>query len=211
MSSLEPITAITKVVPRKSKINTIDTFEELDKYITVLTSILDYIDRFVGHPFFTDYSHNGRYNIVKKTHGVDGYCLTLVKDGIELASVGYYNLDPEDTSWTKVDLSGTTHIYGFPQENQSTYSYYDACDSLEADVEYNIADYNETMYTQLEFVYSKAQVNGAMCMAKLAQSDPNRKYRQFVIYEYPSRDFNVLLEDLKDYIFERTVMLAKGF
>lgn len=199
------------VGPRKSLINIIPTFEALDDYIKVLTSILNYIDRYVGHPYFTDYSPNGRYKIVKKTHGVDGHCFTLVQDGIELATVGYYHLEPDDTSWTKVDVSGTTHIYGFTHENQSTYSFYDSTDYCEADVEYNIQDYNEIMYDQLEFVYSKAQVNCAMCMAKLAKSDPKREYRQFVFYEYPTRDFYVILEDIKDYIFERTVLESKGF
>lgn len=203
MESLEPITSVVKVSPRGRLINTIDTFDELDKYITVLTSILDFIEQYEGHPFFTYNAYNTKYKIVKK-YEVDGYRLTLLQDGIELAIVGYYHLGLADTSWVNVGSTGI-NIYCFPQSNQSAYSFYSETGHCEENVEYNIQDYNEDMYEQLEFAYSKVQVNCAMCIAKLSKSDPNREYRQFVFYEYSTIDFYTILQDLKDYIFHRSI------
>lgn len=199
-----------KVEPTKSILQSIDNFEALSRYIEVLAAILDYIDHFVGHPFFTDYGPDGIFKIAKITHGVDGYCLRLLKNGVEIATVGYYHLDPDDTSWIKINSSGEFQIYGFPQENKSTYSFYDELDNLTAEVQYSIDNFNETMYDQLEFMYSKTQVNGAMCMAKLSQSDKNREYRQFVFHERPSTNFGTILGELKDYVYHRT-MLQGGF
>lgn len=199
------------VGPRKSLLRGIDTFKELDEYITVLTSVLDYIDRFVGHPFFTDYSENGTFRISKNTHGVNGYDLKLLHYGLEVACVGYYNLDESDNSWVKCYDTGKTHIYAFQDDDHASTFDYQAEGDTFITIPYSIDDYNENMYEQLEFIHSKEQVNVLMCVAKLTASDSTRKNRQFVIYEEHHRDYYAILEDIKDYIFERTVLQSRGF
>lgn len=198
-----------KVGPHKSLLRSITTFNELDEYITVLTSVLDYIDRFVGHHFFTDYSDNGTFRITKNTHGVAGYDLKLLKHGMEIACIGYYNLDPDDVTWAKCYDEGHTHIYAFQQHDEQLFDY-QGMNSTFISLPCRIEDYNETMYEQLEFVYPKEQVNVAMCIAKLDKSDSTKEHRQFVIYESPTTDYRTILEELKEFVYIKT-MIQGGF
>lgn len=202
-----------KVGPRKSRksfLRSMTTFKELDEYIVVLKDVLDYVDRFVGHPFFTVYSDNGTFRISKNTHGVNGYDLKLLKHGIEIVCIGYYNLDPDDNTWAKCYYAGHTHIYAFRHEDGPSTFDYQGDDSDYTTIPFSIEDYNETMYNQLEFVYSQEQVNVAMCIAKLMSSDPERELRQFVIYENESTDYYTILQELKDFVYLKT-MIQGGF
>lgn len=200
------------VEPHKSLLRGITTFKELDRYIGILTDVLDYIDRFVGHPFFTDYSENGTFRITKNTHGVNGHDFKLLKYGVEIACIGYYYLDPDDSIWTKCYEAGHTHIYAFKHDDgDSTFDFQGVDDPHpNATIPYDINDYNENMYEQLEFVYPKEQVNIMLCVAKLIGTDPNRKYRQFVIYENHLNYYETVLTELKDFVFHKT-MLKGGF
>lgn len=198
------------VCPHKSLLRSMATFKELDEYISVLKNVLDYIDRFVGHPFFTDYSTNGIFRISKNTHGVNGYDLKLLKHGVEIACIGYYNLDPDDTTWAKCYSDGSTHIYAFRHNKSPDTFDYQGDDAVYTTIPFSIDDYNETMYNQLEFVYSQEQVNVAMCIAKLMHSDPERQYRQFVIYENSNQDYREVIQDIKDFVYTKT-MIQGGF
>lgn len=199
-----------KVGPHKSLLRSITTFKELDRYVGVLIDVLDYIDRFVGHPFFTDYSENGIFRITKNTHGVEGHDFKLLKFGVEVACIGYYNLEPDDSSWAKCYDEGHTHIYAFRHNKGESTIAVQGNSEQYVDIPYNIDDYNETMYDQLEFMYSKEQVNISMCVAKIMNSDTEREYRQFVIYENNLNYYENILQELKDFVFHKT-MLKGGF
>lgn len=196
--------------PNKNLLRSITTFNELDDYISVLTSVLDYVDNYEGHPFFVDYSPNSTFKITKNTHGVDGYDLKLLKLGQPIACVGYYNLDESDTTWVKCYSTGHTHIYAFRSEDgKGTFDF--QCDDFTyTTIPFNVEDYNETMYHQLEFVYQQEQVNVAMCIAKLMSSDKERQFRQFVIYENKDTDYRCILQELKDFVYTKT-MIQGGF
>lgn len=193
------------VGPHKSLLRSITTFKELDEYITVLKNVLDYIDRFVGHPYFTDYSENGTFRITKNTHGANGYDLKLLQNGIEIACVGYYNLEPDDGTWAKCYDAGHTHIYSFQQHDEQLFDYQGE-ESTFVSLPCRIEDYNESMYEQLEFMYPKEQVNVAMCIAKLDKSDSTKEHRQFVIYESPTFDYKTTIEEIKDYVFTKNMI-----
>lgn len=187
--------------PRKSLLMGISTFKELDEYITVLTSVLDYIERFAGHPYFSDYFGDSIFKIIKNDHGTNGYDLKLIHKGIGIACVGYYRLDQSDNIWVRCYYDGHTHINAFQHDEHENVIEYQCSTGAQFDVlPYNIDDYNESMYDQLEFVYPKEQVNTIMCIAKLDASDSARKHRQFSIYEGCSDDYYKVLEELKEWI-----------
>lgn len=184
------------------KIHDISTFQELDEYCNTLIEILNIIDQYSEHPMFLNYDFSTTYVIYKKSHGVEGYSYALLRNSAELISIGYFNLDPHDITWSRYyGESSNTHIYAFPQKGKDTFEYYDEVNNRSTDVPYNY-EYNTEMYTQLEFVHPKEQVNTSLCISKLIQSDSTREYRQFVIYETDDIDFSTLLQELRQYIFD---------
>lgn len=198
-------------VPRKSLLRSISTFKELDEYITVLTSVLDYVDRFAGHPYFSDYSSDGTFRIYRKNYNNNQYDLRLLYKGIQIICIGYYVLDQSDNIWVKWFDTGHAHIFAYQHEEHENVIDYQGCtDAHVVSLPYRIDDYSESMYDQLEFMYPKEQVNIIMCVSKLDASDSTREHRQFSVYEGHNIDYYKVLQELKDFVYTKT-MIQGGF
>lgn len=186
----------------KKYLKDVSTFQELDEYILVLTKILNLIDKHKDNACFHKYD----LHITANFHGKEGFSYVLKQGDVAVACVGYYNLDREDESWIN-DLGEFVHIYGFPQEGQTEYKYTTTeftklGDSVQrhVNVPYNADDYNEEMYTQLEFIHTQMHIKGGMILSQLGKSDPYRKFRQFVIYERAVINFYEVLKDMESLI-----------
>lgn len=146
-------------------------------------------------------------HITANFHGKEGFSYVLKQGKVQVACVGYYNLGRDDGSWIKEYVEGYAHIYGFPQSEQGEYQYTTIeftklGDSVQKhiNVPYNADDYNEEMYTQLEFIHHPMHIKAAMVLSQLGKSDPYRKFRQFVIYECASINFHEVLKEMESLI-----------